>query len=91
MIHGVPGIGGSLGKCCYCGDNFMKEIVLGKSVRTITLGGEGMAVHGDCWTELDRLSIDGRIEFKTWREMPEASPLRLEFIRLEKERWEELK
>lgn len=31
----MPGLGGSLGKCALCGDDFLLEILLGESVATV--------------------------------------------------------
>ena len=63
MIHGMPGIGGSLGKCQVCGESFMLEVVTGDSVVTGSIPGiDGeLCVHKKCvpiltsgceWTEL---------------------------------------
>ncbi len=47
---GVPGIGGSLGKCAICGDNFITEILLGKSVQKFQVSGieQMLYAHDKC-------------------------------------------
>lgn len=38
MEHvGIPGIGGSLGQCQVCGQNFMMEILMGKKVASFEM------------------------------------------------------
>lgn len=38
MNHfGIPGIGGSLGQCQVCGQNFMVEIIMGTKVASFTM------------------------------------------------------
>lgn len=58
-IHGMPGPGGSLGECQWCGRCFLFSVVLmtkhGKPVEscvTGTLFGQAMAFHADCAKEI---------------------------------------
>lgn len=45
---GVPGIGGSLGCCALCGDNFLMEILMGGTIRELQLEGQTLCVHKGC-------------------------------------------
>jgi hypothetical protein len=47
----MPGPGGSLGKCALCGDDFLKEILLGESVATIMCSwfpNQLLPMHKEC-------------------------------------------
>ena len=84
--YGLPGPGGSLGKCGYCGKSFITETILGRNVRTVRLGGCEIALHEpECFDKLVGLASDGGITFDKWRQLPEESPLRNEMQRLERE------
>lgn len=75
MSHfGVPGIGGSLGMCALCGENFMLEILLGKNVHTFTLPGVTQTLYGHdkCMKEY---------EGKEATDLPAASPIRQAYER----------
>lgn len=37
--YGMPGLGGALGKCCLCGDTFMREILCYESVPSVRIDG----------------------------------------------------
>lgn len=77
--YGMPGVGGSLGNCCYCGDTFMAEILLGTTCQSVTIGGQEMFVHTqkDCLERLITLAgKEGALTFDKWTELPEGSPLR---------------
>lgn len=84
-VFGVPGIGGSLGTCCYCGKSFCTEVLMSRSCHMLKLGGVAMAAHVDCLPKLQGLCVDGGISFERWRELPEGSPLIAEMQRLEQE------
>lgn len=76
--YGMPGVGGSLGKCCYCGDTFMAEILLGKTCREVVIGGQAMFVHTrkDCFKKLVALADSGQLSIDRWADLPDGSPLR---------------
>lgn len=67
---GMPGIGGSLGQCALCGENFLLEIILGKSVPSFEVGGCSNTLfgHDKCLKKL-RDGMD-------WEDLPAKSPLR---------------
>lgn len=48
--YGIPGIGGSLGKCAVCGESFALEIMLHRSVDSIKVPGceADLPVHSKC-------------------------------------------
>ena len=71
MLHGMPGIGGSLGQCALCGKDFMKEVMLGCSVHTIEIDGiEGeLCLHEKCLEQLTEIKGTG------WENLP-LGPLR---------------
>jgi hypothetical protein len=74
---GMPGVGGSLGKCCYCGDTFMKEILTGTNCQSINVGGQEMFVHiPDCLGAIVALATNGELQFSDYEKFPEESPLR---------------
>jgi len=77
---GMPGIGGSLGKCCYCGDTFMREILTGETCQSIYVGGQEMFVHTlparDCLGEMQALATAGQLKIADYDKLPAASPLR---------------
>ncbi len=70
---GMPGPGGSLGKCAVCGGNFLAEILLGQSVNSIELHGvdQTLYLHYKC-APLLKNGMD-------WKDLPPASPLRAAF------------
>ena len=67
--YGMPGIGGSLGKCALCGDPFLTEILLGKKVHSFTMPGVKNTLfgHDKCLKEFDG---------KECTDLPPASPIR---------------
>lgn len=69
-IANMPGIGGSLGMCALCGNTFMAEILLGKSVHTVAIEGmdKDCCLHEKCLTVLENNGPD-------WHNLPEG-PLR---------------
>jgi hypothetical protein len=69
-IANMPGIGGSLGLCALCGNTFLAEILLGRSVQTIEIEGmdKDVCVHDKCLTAL-------RANGPDWHTLPEG-PLR---------------
>lgn len=71
---GMPGIGGSLGQCAICGQNFMAEILLRQSVPTFELDGVNIQLfaHKKCLTDLEKHTG----EELTPDLFPEGSPLR---------------
>lgn len=81
--YGMPGVGGALGQCCYCGETFIGEILFGTTCRRITIGEQDLFIHTkhkysnrDCFSKLKKLAADGRISLSKWSDLPEASPLR---------------
>ena len=69
-IANMPGPGGSLGMCALCGEGFMLEILMGKSVQTVEIEGmdKDVCLHGKCYDVLKKNGSD-------WRTLPEG-PLR---------------
>lgn len=76
---GMPGPGGSLGKCALCGGVFLIEILLGKTVKSFRLGGSNQDLfgHDDCLT---------KYEGKQATDLPEESPIRQAYERQQKEK-----
>lgn len=71
----MPGIGGSLGMCALCGDGFITEILLGKSVRTVGIDGmdKDVCLHDKCLKVLEANGPD-------WHTLPDG-PLRKAYER----------
>lgn len=67
---GMPGPGGSLGQCCYCGRDFMVEILLGKTVKPVQVKGceQTLYVHHGCAKKLEAC--------KEYPQLPDESPLK---------------
>ncbi len=80
MIHGMPGIGGSLGQCAVCGESFVGEILTGAKVRQLHVNGiDGdVCVHGKCMPLLYRARDEG------WETLP-PGPLRAAYERAAEE------
>lgn len=86
QYFGMPGINGSLGKCCYCGGNFMKEILCRETVQQVSIGEVEMFVHhpkgkrtekeGSCFRKLLKLVENGKIAIEELDKLPVESPLR---------------
>lgn len=76
---GVPGIGGSLGKCALCGECFAFEIITGRDVKSFKQAGSSTTfyAHDKC--------LDDSKNCKTLLDLPEASPLRQEYERQQRE------
>lgn len=70
---GMPGPGGSLGKCAVCGDAFMTEILMGDSVESFSVKGirETLFAHDKCIVKLKSINGD-------WQKLPNG-PLRKAF------------
>ena len=71
-LHGMPGIGGSLGCCAMCGKSFVMELLVpGERVQTIHIDGiDGdLCLHTKCLKELETIRGNG------WEELPDG-PLR---------------
>lgn len=68
--NGMPGPGGSLGCCAWCGKPFLAEILMGKSVVTFSVDQVqgSLYAHAACMTLAEHT--------KTLLEWPEESPLR---------------
>lgn len=80
MSHfGIPGIGGSLGMCALCGENFLTEILLHKNVQSFSMPGVTGTLYGHdkCLTEY---------EGKDATDLPAASPIRQAYERQQKEK-----
>ena len=71
--YGIPGVGGSLGKCAICGEDFLKEIIFGKTVQGFTCQGisQTMYCHKKCKKLVESCNGD-------WRKLPDG-PLRQVF------------
>lgn len=67
---GIPGIGGSLGQCALCGQNFLLEILLNKPVKSFAVDGVKQTLYGhdDCLKK-----YTGTLDAA---DLPESSPLR---------------
>jgi hypothetical protein len=78
---GAPGIGGSLGQCALCGGNFLYEILMGKSVKSITASGcnQTLFAHDACITKYADRKLD-------CENLPASSPLRQAYERAQRER-----
>lgn len=78
MNHfGLPGIGGSLGKCGYCGEGFITEILTNDTCPTVVIGGCEFVIHAkQCLPALKGLVRNGRLSLAQWSALPEQSPLR---------------
>ena len=74
---GMPGPGGSLGKCGVCGESFVTEVLMGESVESFSVtGGPRMYAHDKC------IKILKGIEGKDWKALPDG-PLRQAFTEQE--------
>lgn len=80
--YGMPGPGGSLGKCALCGEPFLSEILLGASVKSFRQAGSSTTFYGH-----DKC-LEGAKKCKTLLDLPEASPLRQAYEKQERERSE---
>lgn len=76
MKVSLPGIGGSLGECCVCGESFAMEILTGKGVPMVSIGGfsRDLPVHKKCVGTLEEVQKSGG----DWKLLPNG-PLRREF------------
>lgn len=74
----IPGIGGSLGECVVCGQNFALEVITGKRVDMMRVSGldADLPLHKKCRKDLPK---DG-----DWKKLPEG-PLRQEFEKVASE------
>jgi len=74
-VYGVPGISG-LGQCALCGESFLAEIILGKTIQRFSVAGCGsdLVAHKDCLN---------KYASKDFPDLPEKSPL--------KQAWEDAK
>jgi len=79
---GMPGPGGSLGKCAVCGKPFLVEILMGQPVQSFKIKGiaEMLYAHQKCADLLKKI-MDS--DAKDWRELP-GGPLRTAFEEQEK-------
>lgn len=83
MNHfGVPGIGGSLGKCAICGETFITEMITGANIKTFKQAGCSTTfyAHNKCLEDAQKC--------ETLLDLPETSPLRQAYERQERERTE---
>lgn len=73
-MNGLPGIGGSLGACAWCGKPFALEILMGQSVPIFQIGqvkGD-LAAHRNCLELLKKTT--------SILEWPEESPIRVAIL-----------
>lgn len=70
---GLPGVGGSLGRCAICGKDFGVEIMLGKPCLTFSVTGitEKLCAHDKC----KKFIPNGKND---WKDLP-PGPLRKAF------------
>ena len=64
--------GGGLGECCLCGETFLKDLILGKNIRSVNVDGftgSQMYAHIDC---IDKYVKDG----VTFLDLPDKSILK---------------
>lgn len=71
---GMPGVGGSLGKCAICGNTFLREILMHENVVSFHQTGikQKMYAHKDCLDKAEKVS--------RWEDLPNG-PLREAFER----------
>ena len=64
---GIPGIGGSLGKCAVCGDAFAYEVLTGENVISFHMKAFKQTLYGHkkCADYLEQFCKEG----KTWEEL----------------------
>lgn len=77
---GMPGPGGSLGKCALCGETFAVEVLTGASVKSFTQAGSSTTFYGH-----DKC-LESAKSCKTLLDLPAASPLRQAYEKQEAER-----
>lgn len=72
---GMPGPGGSLGQCCYCGKDFLAEILLSKTVKPVQVAGcdQTLYVHQRCVKKLQAC--------KEYPKLPDESPLKAAWLK----------
>jgi len=65
--YGIPGPGGSLGKCILCGETFLTEIIMGTKVQMIEVDGikGNLPIHTKCLEVLDKNGPD-------WQTLPDG-------------------
>lgn len=76
--YGIPGINGSLGKCAICGDNFLTEILLGKSIQKFQISGieQMLYAHDKCEEVAKKLiSPDGKLDIRKLPDGPLKSSM----------------
>lgn len=76
---GMPGPGGSMGMCALCGENFLKEVITGSRVRSITVDGvdSELFAHDKCIAAFAKENLPVT-------DLPEKSPLRQAYERNQK-------
>lgn len=72
----IPGPGGSLGECPLCGECFAAEIMLGKTIKMVSMDGfdTGLPMHDKCVELLEGL------RGSEWTALPDG-PLRKEYAK----------
>jgi hypothetical protein len=65
----MAGIGGSLGLCALCGENFLVEIIMGTTIKELQVDGcaQQLYAHQVCAV---------KYAGKQWHDLPPSSPLR---------------
>jgi hypothetical protein len=55
---GMPGVGGSLGKCAVCGDTFLLAILTGNKVVPFQVGGikQTLYAHPPCYEKVEKIT-----------------------------------
>jgi hypothetical protein len=68
----MPGVGGSLGQCAFCGETFLGEILLGRKVQSFTVSASSTTLyaHKKCLAQYGKGPFDVSA-------LPAKSPLRL--------------
>lgn len=85
---GIPGIGGSLGCCAWCGENFTLNLFTGEHVHSIDVAGVTMALHKKCLLPMEAIATanDGRVPLACYGEFPDGSPLGKKMKQMHEER-----
>ena len=71
-LVGMPGVGGSLGSCALCGEDFLYEILTNTNVETFEIESchNTLVAHKKCLKEHNGKGLS---------DLPERSPLRIAF------------
>ncbi len=75
--YGIPGIGGSLGKCAVCGECFAFEVLTGETIESFNMPqfSQTLYAHHHCAETLEKLRGGD------WHELPDG-PIKEAFQKL---------